>query len=234
MINIAIVEDEEEYSNQIKKYLERYEKEHGEKFYVTVFQDGDEIAIGYSAKYHIILMDIHMQFMDGMKAAEQIREVDAEVIIIFITNMTQYAIRGYKVNAFDYVLKPIEYFPFSSSLERAIGRIKNRVQRYVTIPIKGGTVKLDVSDIYYIESQRNKLVYFTKSGEYITTATLKDTEEKFNGLGFCRANKGCLVNLEHVDSIINGCACVQGNNIPLSRTRKNIFMEELTDFVGRD
>ena len=65
-----------------------------------------------------------MKFMDGMSAAEEIRKVDTEVVIIFITNMAQYAIRGYAVDALDYVLKPVSYFAFSQRLSRAIGRMK--------------------------------------------------------------------------------------------------------------
>lgn len=56
-----------------------------------------------------------MKFMDGMAAAEEIRKMDSEVIIIFITNMTQYAIRGYEVDALDYMLKPVNYFAFSQN-----------------------------------------------------------------------------------------------------------------------
>ena len=63
----------------------------------------------YSGDFDIILMDIQMKYMDGMTAAEQIRKLDSEVIIMFITNMTQYAIRGYEVDALDYVVKPVEY-----------------------------------------------------------------------------------------------------------------------------
>jgi len=232
VINIAVVEDEIEYSNHIKEYLHRYEKEYGETFHISTFRDGDEIALGYKSQYDIILMDIQMQFMDGMRAAEKIREVDTEVIIIFITNMTQYAIKGYQVDALDYVLKPIDYFSFSTRLERAIGRMKNRVRHYITISVKGGTVKLDISDVCYIESQRHNLVYHTRDSQYVTTATLKDTEEKVYRLGFCRANKGCLINLEHVDGVWEGCARVNGENIPLSRSRRNAFMEALTNYVS--
>ena len=81
---------------------------------------GDEIALGYKAVYDIILMDIEMKFMDGMMAAEEIRKVDTEVIIIFITNSPQYAIKGYAVDALDYVLKPVSYYAFSQRLGRAV------------------------------------------------------------------------------------------------------------------
>lgn len=107
MIRLALVEDDALYRSQLREYIDKYSAASGEKFTVTEFSDGDEIALGYKAVYDIILMDIEMKFMDGMMAAEEIRKIDTEVIIIFITNSPQYAIKGYAVDALDYVLKPV-------------------------------------------------------------------------------------------------------------------------------
>ena len=112
--------------------------------------DEDEIVEGYTGEYDIILMDIQMKFMDGMSAAEEIRKQDSKVVIMFITNMTNYAIRGYEVDAMDYVLKPVSYFAFSKKLERAIGRIPQKSGHPVTINTSEGLVRLDASAIYYI------------------------------------------------------------------------------------
>lgn len=157
MISIAIVEDEDSCAKQMEEYLARYADESGEVFETVRFCDGDEILENYRAQYDIILMDVQMKFMDGMTAAEEIRKVDPEVVIIFITNMAQYAIRGYAVDALDYVLKPVSYFAFSQRLERAIGRMKRRARRYMTIAIRGGARKLDISRILYVESQGHNL-----------------------------------------------------------------------------
>ena len=98
MLEIAIVEDEENYRKVLWQYLRKYETETAEQIHISVFTDGDEIVEHYSARYDIILMDIEMRFMNGMDAARKIREVDRSVIIIFITNMAQYAIQGYEVD----------------------------------------------------------------------------------------------------------------------------------------
>ena len=99
MINIAIVDDEPGYVEQLKQYFERYIDESGESIKLSFFSDGDGILHKYRSQYDIILMDVEMKFVDGMSAAEEIRKVDSEVVIIFITNMPQYAIRGYAVEA---------------------------------------------------------------------------------------------------------------------------------------
>ena len=166
MIRLAIVEDEDLYANQLVEYIRKYELESGEQFKIERFRDGDEIAEEYKGDYDIILMDIQMQFMDGMTAAEKIRELDSEVIIMFITNMTNYAIRGYQVDALDYVVKPVEYFSFCKKIEKAIGKVDRKKTPAITIRIQSGVMKLKANDIYYIESEGHNLFYVTKKGTY--------------------------------------------------------------------
>ena len=232
MIKIAIVEDEHAYAMQLQKYLHQYESENGEVFEISLFSDGDEIVNKYRPIYDIILMDVEMKFMDGMSAAEEIRKVDTEVVIMFITNMPQYAIRGYAVDALDYVLKPVSYFAFSQKLNRAISRMKKRETKTISISIKGGTVRLDISNITYVESQGHTLIFHTASANYETSGTMKEMEKELSRYDFFRGNKGYLINLAHVDSIKDGCAVVRGESLLLSRARKKEFMETLTRYWG--
>lgn len=232
MIKIAIVEDEHAYAMQLQEYLHQYEKENGEVFEISFFSDGDEIVNKYNPVYDIILMDVEMKFMDGMSAAEEIRKVDTEVVIMFITNMPQYAIRGYAVDALDYVLKPVSYFAFSQRLNRAIGRMKKRETKMITISIKGGTVRLNVTNVTYIESQGHTLIFHTVNGIYETSGTMKELEKELSELNFYRGNKGYLINLAHVESVKDGCAVVRGEQLLLSRARKKEFMEALTRYWG--
>ena len=109
---IAVVEDSAQDRAVLDSYLEKYQQEKNCHFQITHFSDGDEIALGYKGGYDLILMDIEMTFMDGMSAAEEIRRADPEVLIIFITNSPQYAIKGYAVQALDYILKPLSYYAF--------------------------------------------------------------------------------------------------------------------------
>ena len=152
MIKIAIVEDEAMYAKQLEEFLHQYEAENHEAFDITIYSDGDQIVNKYKSQFDIILMDVEMKFMNGMSAAEEIRKMDSEVVIIFITNMAQYAIRGYAVDALDYVLKPVSYFAFSQRLNRAIERMKKREAKVIMVNIKGGMVRINIANIYYIES----------------------------------------------------------------------------------
>lgn len=232
MVKIAIVEDEKEYIEQLMEYLSTYQKEEQEEFEITVFRDGDGITEKYRSGFDIILMDIQMRFVDGMTAAQEIRKVDSEVIIMFITNMTQYAIRGYEVDALDYILKPVSYFAFSQKLKRAIDRINGRIDKYVTLQIKGGVLRVMTSDIYYVESEGHNLIYHTKKGDYQASGTIKSIEELLSDSCFFRGNTCYLINLKYVESVQDKCAVVKGQKLRISRPRINEFMRALTKYWG--
>ena len=97
MVRIAVVEDEALSRQLLADYLARYSDENGVTFDITYFEDGGAIIGGYKPVYDIILMDIQMTNVDGITAARAIREVDQEVILVFITSAAQFAIHGYQV-----------------------------------------------------------------------------------------------------------------------------------------
>lgn len=232
MIHVALVEDDEQYRREFLGYLNQYEKESGQKFRVSVFTDGDEITEAYQADYDLILMDIAMPFMDGMTAAEKIRELDSEVVIIFITNTPQFVMRGYAVDALDYVLKPVNYYAFSQRIERAISRMSNRRRRYISIPIRGGVQKLDVSQILYVEVQDHDLLFHTKRESILTRGTLTETEELLGSGQFFRCSKCYLVNLEYVESIQNCDLTLAGEQIQVSRSRRKPLLDALNNYIN--
>ncbi|MBO6215785.1 MAG: response regulator transcription factor [Lachnospiraceae bacterium] len=232
MIRIAIVEDEDHFAEQLRNYLSDYEKQHGSLFDIVRFRDGDEIVENYSGDYQIILMDIQMQFMDGMTAAETIRKLDSEVVIIFITNMENYAIRGYQVDALDYVLKPIEYPAFSVKLDRALARVKNRRSHTVTLRIPEGHLKIDIEQILYVESEGHNLRYKCKNGEYLTRQRISDAEEELLKYGFFRINKGCLVNLSHVKGDRDGGCLIGDEVIQIARARRNDYFAAMAEHIA--
>lgn len=233
MIRIAIVEDETVFADQMQEFLERYQQERGESLSTTVFTDGEEIVERFRGEFDIIFMDVQMRFLDGMTAAELIRKEDQEVVIIFITNMPQFAIKGYAVGAMDYVLKPISYFSLSQRLDKAIARLRRREKRYLMVTAAGWTRKVAMSDLRYVESQNHSLMFHTVQGNFSAPGTMAQMEKKLADSGaFFRCNKGCLVNLEHVDAIRDNCAVVGGDSLPISRGKKGAMMESLTNYVN--
>ena len=126
MFKIAIVEDQEETRESLNRFVRQYAQEQGLQVEISLITDGAEIAEHYTPGFDIIFMDVEMPRLDGFGAAEAIRAVDADVVLVFVTNMAQYAIRGYEVDALDYVLKPVNYYQFCTKLSRAIQRVQRR------------------------------------------------------------------------------------------------------------
>ena len=232
MLRIAVVEDDKTYAAQLKEYLVRYGTEKNQKISVALFPDGEDIVTDYSAEFDIILMDVEMTFMDGMTTAERIREKDNEVVIIFITNMPQYAIQGYKVDALDYVLKPISYFAFSQRIDRALTRVKKKEATYITVAQKGGKKKLNVDKICYVEVRDHDLIYHSTKGDIVTKSSMKEAEATLGGTKFFRCNRCYLVNLEYVEDFRGNDVTVASDVIQVSRARKKAFMDALNDYMN--
>lgn len=232
MTRIAVVEDDSAYRRQLREYLQRYERESGEALSVTEFSDGLEIAEHYSSSFDIIFMDIQMSHLDGMQTAQRIRAQDKTVIIIFITNLAQFALQGYKVEALDYVLKPIQYFAFSQVLQKAVKKVRESSAFFLHLVQESRMLRLDVSKISYLESQGHNVVYHTDEGIYLERNSLKNLEQKLEGRHFSRCNNCYLVNLARVEKVDQNLVTVSGEVLQISRPKRKSFMEALAAYVG--
>ena len=233
MYRIAVVEDEQQYRDEVCQYIEQYATEHQLTFDVTTYTDGQEIVDDVQKHYDIIFFDIEMTQLNGMDAAKVIRERDVNVVMVFITNMAQYAIEGYEVGALDFVLKPIDYYGFSFRLARALGRVqKKQGNLEFAINTPGGIKKLNSNDIYYIEIENRFLVYHTAEGDFSQRGTLQSAEEMFQNYHFVKCNHWYLVNLKYVTEIEENIVHVAGSRLEISRRNRAHFLKEVTEYIG--
>lgn len=229
MLRIAIVEDNRADARQLEALARQYAEEYGVQLEVNCFSTGMEIADQYKPVWDIIFLDIEMPLLDGMSAAERIRAQDPEVILIFVTNMAQYAIRGYEVDALAYLLKPVSYGAFHMKMRKAQRILDSRSAPSVLLMSEGRAVRLDAADVYYVEVQDHQLIYHTRSGEYRLFGSLRSVEKQLSQ-GFARCNQCYLVNLRHVDGIREDCVQVGADRLKISRARKKEFMQNLSDY----
>ena len=232
MIRIAMVEDEAAVREQLQGYIQRYTRQYGTEFAVTEFSDGVEILDAYRPVYDLVLLDVEMKHLDGMETARRIRELDRDVVLLFITNMAQYAIKGYAVGALDYLLKPVPYFAFSQQLQKAEEKLRRRARHYLAVPVEGGLRRLDTAQIYYMESEGHRVHFYTEEGEFSAPGALKTFEEKLADLPFARCNSGYLVNLAQVKSVQQGLAQVGPYELQVSRPKRKSFLAALADYIG--
>lgn len=231
-LSIAIVEDHEADRKLLQQYLRRYEKSHEDIFSIACFHDGLAFISDYKADADIILMDIEMPHLDGMETARRLREIDDEASLLFITNMAQYAIKGYAVRALDFMVKPVEYGEFELKLERAIRNRRRNMETTVMIENAGVARRVRLRDIQYIEVYNHSLIYHTVSGDFEVHGQLKALEADTRFSAFSKCNSCYLVNCEYVTEIRGDYVVVGNTQLPISRRRKKLFMEQLANYMG--
>lgn len=232
MYRIAVVDDDREFSAKLREYLEQYAKENDETFEIEVFYDGAEILKDYTPRYELILLDIEMPAVNGMEAAQKIREMDESVVLMFITNMAQYAIHGYSVGALDFVMKPISYYPFSMKIKRALKRVQKKEIPTILLTTSDGVKRLKVSQIYYVEIQGHMLHYYTEEGEFVMRGTLSSVEKMLPSSLFAKCNHWYLVNLMHVTEVRKNTTVVGNFELEVSRRNRAGFLKALAEHMG--
>lgn len=175
---------------------------------------------------------IEMPHLNGMEAAKKIYETDKEVIIIFITNLEQYAVQGYQIEALGYLLKPITYSRLSDIMDKSVRKTEARTPHETILLSSGLIVRVPVMDILYIEVIGHILTYHTAYGNYQMRGKLSELEKQFAPYGFARCNKGYLVNLAHVKSITHNVVQVGGEELLISRGKSKQFNERFLEYLS--
>lgn len=235
MLRIAIVEDNREDQVLLSEYIERYFKEEQpEQSYQTVlFDSALTFLSNYRAIYDMVFLDIQMPYLNGMDAAEKLRQVDTEIPIVFVTNMAQYAVRGYDVNALGFVLKPISYYDFLLRMKKTMNVLTARQGREMVLSAKQGITRISTSDIYYVEVTGHSLHYHTKEEVLTVSGSISDAEEKLRSSEFLRCNNCYLVNPRAILNVSGyTITLVNREQLTISHPRRKAFMSQLNAWLG--
>ncbi len=231
-MKVAIVEDDKKAADLLCKYLEQFNEEYGEKFSIQVFGDAVSFLASYKALYDIVFMDIEMPDMNGMEASAKLRAIDSTVTLIFVTNMAQYAVKGYEVSALDFIVKPVTYANFAIKLRRAIENVKHKKGYKLKVVTGDSVTCVDISDLVYIEVMNHRLVYHTLKKDIVSYGQLKKLEESLSEKGFAKCNSCYLVNMKYVTAVNGFSVTVGDRELSVSHARKKAFMKELADYLG--
>lgn len=234
MIRIGLIDDDLDHLRLMKSFLTQYEKEEKVYFSIKEFNDGLNFVEDYDGNLDVIFLDIEMPHMDGMTAAKKIREKDQALGIVFVTNMAQYAIHGYEVNAIDFIVKPVSYYVFTDKLNKAIRFSRLNMEKDFVIQTEDSIIKLTSSQIIYVEKDKNYLVFHTKQGVYRSRGTISELEQQLSREGFSECINGCLVNLKYVTKMEKDTVWVDEVPLPITRRRKKEFKEDFMKYLGGD
>ena len=225
----AIIEDTAENTKILLNHLQQYEKETGISIYTTSFQNGMDFISDYHPVWDLILLDIEMPLMNGIETARKIRQLDADVLIIFVTCMAQYAIEGYSVRALDYILKPVHYYSFASKMDQVMEILATRQKKKLIIHARNEHIRLPLEQLLYVEVQNHTLCYHTKQKLLYATGnqSLSRLAEELADCGFARCHQAFLVNLQYVVRYDKYNVWLPNDMIPMSRGYYKSFTQAL-------
>lgn len=230
-MRVAVVDDERMDRRKIVGFLNRFQDELHTVFDIEEFDSSEKLLTGYKTSYDILFFDIEMDGISGMEAAKKVRQVDQNVAIMFVTNMAQYAIQGYEVDAVDYLLKPVSYGDFALKLQKALRRVASRKDRYIVLRMPEETRRISLSSLLYVEVMAHYLIYHTKEREYKVRGNMKDCEAELLPYNFTRVHKSYLVNLACIENIKNGGVVIGGETIPVGGVYRDRLIQDYMYYV---
>ena len=246
MVKIGIVDDEKEARERLRKEIGRFAAEYHMEFEVCEFDSAASYLSEKGDVCDILYLDIDMPQMSGMELAEKIRETDAELILIFCTNLQQFALNGYNVSALGFLVKPVQWYSFHLYLDRALKVLRKRAGQaenpeLESIVVKDGAVSrvIRAADIKYLEVRQHYLLYNIgdkKTGQAAvikTRGSMRDIAGILSPWGFVRCSSSFLVNLSWITAVSRMNIYLGEEVLPIGRTYKDSFTGEFSRFLAK-
>lgn len=231
MLLIAIVDDDEKEMQELKSCVEQYFSAGEDACIIHTYSDGVEF-IRSREQYNIVFLDIRMREMDGLDAAHFLRIINKEVQIIFVTHMAQMAIRGYEVDATDFVIKPVDQFSINRVLDKAAKRMDAAANITFALKTPEGIVSITSKSIYFVEIFDHDLIYHTEIGDFKVRGKLGEVRKKLDESQFIQCNRSYLVNMRHIKSIYNDYVLVNEERIQISKSRQKEIEQRFIKYLG--
>lgn len=240
MIKAIIIDDEKHAIITLKHLLQKFEDV---EILATVQDSSSAKEVIEQTKPDLLLLDIEMPVLNGFELLEQFDEIDFKVI--FTTAYDQYAIKALKINALDYLLKPIDQEELRIALDKyltdqiftsteqiaQLNKFKNsQMAETLALSTQKGLVFIKIKDVMYFEADGSYTHVVMNNGEtHLVSKSLSNFEEVLldNEL-FFRSHKSNLVNLNYIKKYIRGeggeLIMQNDRSIVLSRTKKQEFL----------
>lgn len=234
MYRALILEDDPAAADALRAYLARFGAEKGIRFHVEVLSSALELLNG-DHPCDIYFLDIGLPGINGMEAAQIIRQTDEATPIVFVTDLAQYAVRGYSVDALDFMLKPVRYEDFALRMGRALRALQRNAGATLSLPTADGLRIVRLADVIYVEILKHDL-YWHIDGEaepIRQRGSLKAAAEELGTQSFCRVAASHIVNMAHVIRLRGAAITMSdGTELAISRSRKAEATAAFARFAG--
>ncbi len=231
MLSIAICDDEVieccSMAGKIKEILEEMKIQ----CIIRQFRSGRELLQALES-FDIVFLDIIMSDLDGMKTAQLFRERAFDKILIFMSSSREFVFDAYDVEAFQYLLKPVDDKKLKNVLQKAILKTESRSQEFIVVSRERQKKKLFLDDIYYFEIRGRIVDVHGAEGIFTYYEQIGELENKLRDKGFFRCHKSCLINLRYVDGYNRQDVILDnGEKIMIAKRRYEEFCREILKFM---
>lgn len=235
MYNIAIVDDDKDASERLESFILKYAQTNNVDLSINKYCDSESLLAANFLQFNVIFLDIAMSGKDGLEAAKELRARDYNSLLIFCTNLEQYAINGYEVDAIGYIIKPISEYAIFKIMDKSVAHLKLNVERRVIVKTVQGNILIPLKDIIYVEVQEHNLYYHVlKDGkdEIIRSrGSMLLVVKSLNCSWFAQCSACYLVNFKRVISIRKNMVNLDFVSLPISRNYKKDFTDKFMKYM---
>jgi DNA-binding LytR/AlgR family response regulator len=167
----------------------------------------------------LIFQDIQMPGGDGLSFFESLENKPS---LILTTAHPDYALRGFDVGAYDYLLKPISQARFDQAIDALLAKTAGRKPKVLLINVKHGKIQLDPNELIWAESFGDNIqLHLTQGRKHELRMPLKQMKQMLESFGFAQVHRSYLVNVAKIEFVRNGEISIGGKQIPIGRTYRS-------------
>lgn len=191
--------------------------------------EAKDILVKEDADVDLLFLDIQMPEMSGLELMESL---DKSYQIVFITSEEQYAVQAFENSVVDYLVKPFEYPRFLKAASKGKENIETlrrfvEKQTHVFVKCDGKLVRIQLSDLLFVEALADYVIFNTKRGKYIVHYTMKGIEKRLPTTSLARVHRSYIVNVDNVDYLEETTLVIADKNVPVGASYKDKFMKKL-------
>ena len=231
LIRIAICDDEKHMSDHIRAMASDFFRKKNREIQLRTFSSGEEL-LSYDGQIDILFLDIQMKGMDGIETARKLRDSKFRGFLIFITVLKEMVFQSFEVQAYDYLVKPVEEKQFEKTMERLYTSMQNASEDSLLVQkgYEGRIIREE--EIIFCEIIDRKIYLNLASGEVVDYYERIENLETKLGSHFFRCHRSYLINLKHLKGYKNGTAYMDnGKEVPVSRLRSKEFSSVVLQYM---
>lgn len=230
-VKIAILEDEIQEAQTTLDHMSKFFAENKIEYEYFLENNASDFIKHDFSDVDLVLLDIIMEGeLNGFEAAKIIREKNKKIAIIFLTKTIHYAVKGYEVKAFDYIVKPLLYEDFALKMSIFLKTLLTDGNIEHVFKCKDTLIKVKEKDILYIDIYKHYLTIHTLNGDFEVRGSMKEIEQVLSNV-FSRCSSNCIINLIHLDEIKKDDVLINGVYIKITAKYKQSFLKDLALYL---